>query len=50
MAITLKNGLDELGIKTVDKMGVDKMGSYQEEAYGPLDIIWKEVFLLGVLF
>ena len=27
MGITLRNGVNEMGIKTVDKMGKDKMGS-----------------------
>ena len=28
MGITLRNGVGEMGIKRVDEMGIDKMGSY----------------------
>ena len=27
MGITPRNGVDKMGIKTVDKMGIDEMGS-----------------------
>ena len=28
MGITLRNGVDEMDVKTVDEIGTDKMGSY----------------------
>ena len=40
MGITLRNGVDERGIKTVDEKGIDEMGSYhiQENANSNNDI------------
>ena len=29
MGITFRNVSDEMGVKSVDKLGIDKMGSYQ---------------------
>ena len=32
MGITFRNGVDEMGINTVDEMGIDEMGSYRDTA------------------
>ena len=29
MGITFRNGEDKMGVKSVDEMGIDEMGSYQ---------------------
>ena len=40
MMITIRIGIDEKGIKIVDKMGIDKMGSHRFEVCYR---IWRDI-------